>query len=779
LTAADGALGQYPSPNEEWHWRFTILKAETLMLQHLNKESLALLEPALPDFLADTDIAVRRKLTQGMAYVRLRQPQEADRLFAEAEALAKAKHPVLLDEVALRKGTLALSVADTASAEREFRECLQLSRQENDPFLEASALGSLGVLATVREHYDEAIDWNSQALKVAQSAGSQSSIVKIGINEGWSYLEVGDFDNALSVFRQAADAAAQTGLLGNQVSAQTNIGNVLFEEKNFDAARAAYEAALVLAKRLDDPEAIVECYLNLALVALRVGQLDQAQKIQAEFSKLLREHPSPSLAPYADFVDGWIAQSDHNQKQAEVTYQKVLQDSAARTQLRWEAELRLAQLYEQEGRAPEADREFQRCIERIEKARGSFKKQELQLSFLSDPISAYDAYIDFLISRGRPNDALGVADVSRARTLAEGLFPRKHVISPSGGDAPLQRMARSSNATLLVYWLGEKHSYLWTVTPTKTAHFTLPPASEIDPLIKSYRELSLKSEDLLQNAAAAGEKLYSTLIEPARKLIAQGSRVILLPDTSLYGLNFETLIVPDPQPHYWIEDVTLTTASSLSMLASSANRSSHQGKDLLLMGDAVPVPEFGPLPQAALEIQKIQPYFQEKNRTVLTGQQATPTGYTTSQPGRFTYLHFVTHGTASRARPLESAVVLSKEPATDIYKLYARDIVTHPLHAKLVTISACNGSGTRAYSGEGLVGLSWAFLRAGAHNVIGALWEVSDASTPQLMDKMYAELAAGKDPATALRNAKLTLLHSQNVFAKPFYWAPFQLYTGS
>jgi len=99
-----------------------------------------------------------------------------------------------------------------------------------------------------------------------------------------------------------------------------------------------------------------------------------------------------------------------------------------------------------------------------------------------------------------------------------------------------------------------------------------------------------------------------------------------------------------------------------------------------------------------------------------------------------------------------------------------------------VTISACNGSGTRAYSGEGLVGLSWAFLRAGAHSVIGALWEVSDASTPQLMDALYRELSQGKDPATALRDAKLSLLHSpapDSVFKKAFYWAPFQIYTGS
>lgn len=102
-----------------------------------------------------------------------------------------------------------------------------------------------------------------------------------------------------------------------------------------------------------------------------------------------------------------------------------------------------------------------------------------------------------------------------------------------------------------------------------------------------------------------------------------------------------------------------------------------------------------------------------------------------------------------------------------------------PLRAELVTISACYGAGNRAYSGEGLVGLSWAFLRAGAHNVVAALWEVSDTSTPELMDAMYSGLQSGKDPATALRLAKLKMLRSDTIYRRPFYWGAFQLYSGS
>ena len=50
-------------------------------------------------------------------------------------------------------------------------------------------------------------------------------------------------------------------------------------------------------------------------------------------------------------------------------------------------------------------------------------------------------------------------------------------------------------------------------------------------------------------------------------MIPQNARVVLIPDGSLNALNFETLLASAPTPHFWIEDVTLTTAASLQMLA--------------------------------------------------------------------------------------------------------------------------------------------------------------------------------------------------------------------
>ena len=343
-------------------------------------------------------------------------------------------------------------------------------------------------------------------------------------------------------------------------------------------------------------------------------------------------------------------------------------------------------------------------------------------------------------------------------------------------------ISRRAQGVLLFYWLGEKQSYLWAITPLKTSLFTLPSGAEIDAMVQRYRQSLNGPQDAL--SSEDGRTLYRTLIAPAKFLLSRNEKVFILPDGSLNNLNFETLVVEDPKPHFWIEDADVVSASSLRVLAASSNRQNareqKRQRNLLLIGDSIaPSKEYPELPRAGEQMASVARHFGGAQEQVFQRGQATPAAYLNSHPEKFSQIHFVAHGTASRLSPFDSAIVLSKsalEP--DSFKLYARDIVQHPIRADLVTISACYGAGSRAYSGEGLVGLAWAFLRAGAHNVIASLWEVTDASTEQLMDHFYDELEKGATPQEALRAAKLALLHG-GAFRNPFYWAPFQLYAGS
>jgi len=291
----------------------------------------------------------------------------------------------------------------------------------------------------------------------------------------------------------------------------------------------------------------------------------------------------------------------------------------------------------------------------------------------------------------------------------------------------------------------------------------------------------LEQQSVIEVAGRDGASLYQMLVGPSHDALAKHKKMVIISDDFLSGLNFETLVVENPKMHYWIEDVTVSNASSLRLMSSvQSTRGGTHGK-LLLIGDPItPDPAYPALLKAAEELRNIERHFALDDRKSITRAEATPAAYLENSPERYDYIHFVAHGTASVTSPLDSAVILSRPTSqSDSFKLYARDVISHPLRASLVTISTCYGAGTRSYAGEGLVGLSWAFLRAGAHNVIGALWEVNDISTPQLMDRFYAELAKGERPEAALRTAKLSLLNSGTALSIPFYWAPFQIYTGS
>lgn len=783
LAKTDVALRQHGSRDAIWEWRFRLLKARVLVSRSEGEDALSLLSTEPPAILISTEIPEQRKLYQGIAHRSNQSFPEAERDFKEAERLAQPLSPLYTCQLLIAQAALWVDEKKYDRAQADYHKALTLARTHSLPAMEAASLADFARLTTTEGHFDEALDLYFAALQHAHSLGSKGNTATILGNLGWSYFELGDFDNALKFFKQGAAASANSGLPVYSAYWFSGVANSYLALREYAPAEQLALSTLENARQLKNAQTITECLNTLAEVMLRTQRLGEAKRYNQEALKIEDSGSDTFGVPDSLIMAGHIAAAEKRFLDADQFFHRVLSGPSPDPPLRWQAEAGLAAVRDDQGKAADAEHLYLQAIDTIEQARHSIIHDELRLSFLSSGIEVYGQYINFLVRHNRPADALTLADLSRARTLAEGLSPAEKLNPKTMEGVMPQQLAQRLHATVLAYWLGEKYSYLWVITPAKTAYFTLPPASEIDGLVKNYRLAIVNSTDVLaSDERRTGEKLFATLVAPVQNFIPTNSRVIVLPDGSLYGLNFETLIAPDPQPHYWIEDVTLTTGSSLTLLASAAHAPASKEKNLLLVGNPkVANAEFPSLLQAPAEMRKVQQYFPELRRTVLEGARATPKAYLNSHPERFSYVHFSTHGTASRTQPLESAVVLSQEG--DSYKLYARDIVTRHLRAELVTISACYGSGRRAYSGEGLVGLSWAFLRSGAHNVIGALWEVSDApATPELMDALYRELAKGKDPASALRSAKLSLLHPANpstVFRKPFYWAPFQLYAGS
>ncbi len=781
---AEAAIAVHQSKNPEWAARFRIVKARILMIRGSYADSLQLVNPALPAALQRTDAEVEREMVQGLDYDYLQQLDAADHAIAQAESLAAAIQSSWLGSVSLSRGILELDRGHNDKAAAAFRAAANFAREHNQSRSELDAVGNLGYVAMLQEHYDEAMDDFQRALTLSRSLSAVDAESRSLGNLGWSHWVIGDLDSALQDLTQAHEKAAQAALDEDQTYWLASLADVEAMQSRFAEADVTGRKALALAEKHDDQRTLASCLEVLARVALFLNHLDEAEQFNHRAADIVAKAGDQPSITDSQLIAGRIAAAKGNYADAIASFQNVILDRKTETRLKWEAHTRLAEAHAAQHQPARAEPEFRTAVQMVQQVRDSITSKERRVSFLSTAIEFYDSYVNFLIDQRRPLDALAVADLSRSQASEEGLSSKGKAASKSAVSPPLpnlQDVARRQNATLLFYWLGRQKSWFWVITPAKTSLIPLSPAGELQALVDAYRKSFVDDpRDPLESGNADGKKLFATLIQPAEKLLPQMGRVILLPDGALNSLNFETLIVSEPAPHYWIDDATLLSSNSIAALARrTTSPPAAAARRLLVLGDAVAAsPEFPPLPQAGAEIRNLEKYFNASQRTELTGKAATPRAFLASSPEKFSYLHFATHGTASRLRPLESAVILSPD-SDSAFKLYARDVVQHPLSADLVTISACNGAGTKTYAGEGLVGLSWAFLHAGARNVIAGLWEVSNASTPALMDELYRGLNSGQDPATALRNAKLTLVHSTGNYRKPFYWAPFLLYSGS
>ncbi len=779
---------QYQSTDPAWASRFRLLEANSMLYRGMYEDALRVLGTN-SDSSASDNATVEKLAIEAVALTRQQQLQAAERRLTRAETICSAADLSSCGDVLAARAIHSVKLGQFDQARQSFLGALSFARSHRDPWLEAGTTLNLGYIAMQVNHYDEAVDWSRTAYQVSVNSGYENIAQVAAGNLGWSYYELGDDDRALEQFLDAEKSAARLGNVRYELKWLTTAGYVYRDSDDWARAAQSYRQALDLARQINSREDIVNALQDLPLVLALSGNFVEADATIAQLQRMdnaATVHPSPSLL----LAMGLLAAARKQPAQAEACFHSVQSDPSSLLTTKLDAGFELAKLFESEGDMAAADRMYKATLSQYEAARAQLKSEESQLPFGTNAVEIYDDYVHFLVKLGRSDAALAVADQSRAQTLERGLEESAMGKPVRAESFSPQQIARKTKSTLFFYWLGKQQSYLWAITPAKTQLFLLPPRREITASVGRYSKALLEGQDPLKDSNEDGQSLYKMLLSPASALLHPNTPVIILADGILSQLNFETLLVPDADPgapsnaasnarmHYLLGDLIVSSAPSLAMLNAAQPLGRANGRLLLIGNPDSPNQDFPSLPFFGLEMSRIESHFRSSEISALAGQQATPAAYLAGDPRNYTYIHFVSHAVASLTSPLDSAIILSNPAGhEDSYKLYAREIIQRPIHAQLVTISACYGSGTRTYAGEGLVGLSWAFLNAGAQQVIGALWEVSDDSTPRLMDKLYQGLTAGDSPAVALRNAKLSLLHSQSRFSAPFYWAPFQIYS--
>jgi CHAT domain-containing protein/Tfp pilus assembly protein PilF len=764
------------APRSPQYWQFRLLAAEILLAQGKAAEALASVESPLTAEADALPLEARRLKILGHAALNLGRYDEAAGRFAEASQKAEAAGLSRLGlELDVLRGLLLIRTNQQAAGEAVTRAALARALEQRDPYWQAAAANNLGIERMRNFRYDEAIPFLEQALQAADSVRAQRFSAASLANLGACYYRVGEFDKALAYLEKAAGSQERIGALAGLQSSLGDVGNVHLMQGQADRAIPFYERALTLA-RANAPWDAAKWAGNLANAHMDLGNWDQAERFAHDSLKLQLTGDRESAA-YSTFDAAVIAARRGQHEDAIRLYQNAIAAAGDNAELTWYANAGLGDVYHQLGSPQEAREFFERCLRTIDAARGRLSRVDYKLTFFARLIHFYQQYVDVLVASGADEQALQVADSSRALLLSERLQ-----LAGSGRSSitrtRLQQTARQLNVVFLSYWLAPKRSFLWVVSGQTFTRLELPGRDRIASLVDEYRAfIDTSVRDPISTDFAAARQLYEMLLAPARSLVPAGSHVVVVPDGPLYSLNLETLPVFDAAPHYFLQEVTISVAPSLALVGTATWPRLREQGPLLLIGDPEPAgDEFPRLPNAAREIAAIRERFSARDAVVLTGAGATPAAYETSRPERFSIIHFAAHATANRDSPLDSSVVLSPDAAG--YMLSARDVLTHALAAELVTISACRSAGATVYAGEGLVGFVWAFLQIGARSVIAGLWDVSDRSTTRLMETMYARLQTGDSPAGALRQAKLALIEAGGAFANPYYWGPLQIYVG-
>jgi len=145
-----------------------------------------------------------------------------------------------------------------------------------------------------------------------------------------------------------------------------------------------------------------------------------------------------------------------------------------------------------------------------------------------------------------------------------------------------------------------------------------------------------------------------------------------------------------------------------------------------------------------------------------------------AEAGGYQILHLAAHGVLNDKNPMYSQVILSTPEGVNDEDgiLEAWEVMNMDLKADLVVLSACETARGRIGSGEGMIGLTWAFFVAGVPTTVASQWSVDSASTTELMVEFHRNLERNKSKAESLRQAILKLLKSRE-YNRPFYWAGF------
>jgi CHAT domain-containing protein/tetratricopeptide (TPR) repeat protein len=601
------------------------------------------------------------------------------------------------------------------------------------------------------------------------------------------------YDRALALYAQANDGRGEAAV-------RTGLGHLWMRQGRCDDAVPQYTRAIELAKALDDRNVLWPAWLGLGRCERARGRLDEAAAALANSYELVRDREGDLRTD-----EGKVGLLESAQD---------LQDELLKLELQ---------------RAPRNPAAYARLLELTERARGSALQALMQgwgnarpsaasfgLPECVDESSARNPVAPRDLQRQQAPSVPSPAQMAPAVGLPDFSALPNAPAFPNAAAFPLDGRARTTSRTQrnppplarLVFYVFDDRTLVLLVGADGAVHGhaaalgrqalaqrveQLRTALDVQGSARGVRGMAVTrsvNTAAVDSGARAGSDyrrasraLFDLLIAPiAQHLPAAGQTLAVEPHDALWLLPFAAL---DAGGAWMGERWPLVYAPSAELLREARSRAAPERGEAfsgLIVGnpvvgtidagnDAMFRLGFAPLPGADEEARKIEALFPGHRGKLLRGRDGALATVVREAPSH-DVLHFASHGVARSDDPLASFVLLAPSPCGEL--LTARRVMTLSLKADLVVLSACQ-TGLGRIAGEGVLGLSRAFLFAGATSVLVSHWSISDHATTALMAGFYARyLGQGMDKAKALQES-MGQLRRQRGFEHPRYWAPFFL----
>ena len=670
----------------------------------------------------DPTLGVKLWLNIGNTY--LQQPQEKPALNAYQQALQRLEintNPLMKAYAIANIGEIYRRQHKIDDAEVKLSQALQLFEQYADPLEKRRAIALLASIARDRGQIDRAIELYQQALTLYEKAND-----RLGMGRAYAGL-----------------------------------ASLYLMQKQFTDAQQTYQRAVELAESENDSDTLWHAYWGLGCSQHVAGELNEAID---SFNKSL------------NLIN--LRQEDLRTDEGKVAFLENVQDVFEKLLI---VHLELAQTGTQDYKA---------ALDVAEDARGQALQDLMQGRERQHP-----SFIDTQ-AEARSDTQSNWVDVRQsAPGIESNSSNRLKIVPKTEADQQLLLLAR------LVFYVLADRTAIFAVTADGRVKGHVVPFGEdaiaervthlrralsVDEVSRGIeRKLgpvslpnqgttAVKLETLLQD-------LYAELIAPVADVLpTDGTPVVIEPHCSLWLVPFAALQLPDGT---WMGDrwslIYGASASTLDEIRQEPCYTPLANSKILAVGNPIMpmVPdhdgvkiELQPLPGAEAEVESIVQLFPEQQCTLLIGEKATEANVKQLAQSH-NIVHLATHGIAYGSDPLASLVAFSPTDHENGL-LTAREVIqSSSLPADLVVLSACQ-TGLGRITGEGMLGLSRAFLVAGARTVVVSQWSVSDSATMELMVAFYKNYLQSGNKAIALQKAMQTV-RSQPEYSHPRYWAAF------